>query len=184
MKNKEFEIGFYMSDNDIKEAINMDYDYFSNDFDMGVFSVCKEWQNKNSEIYITVKKENKLIGYICFMPLKKSTYEKYRKGLLHDNKLSGDDIDIYKPNRKYRCLFCSIVIKKEYQNGNTIKVLLKALKQKLLELKSRNIEIERVLADCVTPDGMKLASKLGFKFICKHDGGSIYELNNSPLNLL
>ena len=179
MKNKEFEIGFYMSENDIKEAINMDCDFFSNDLDIGVFSVCKAWQNKNSEIYITVKKENALVGYICFMPLKKSTYEKYRKGLLLDSQLSANDIVAYKPKNKYKCLFCSIVIKKEYQNGKTIKLLLSALKQRLLELKSRNIVIEKILADCVTKDGIKLFSRLGFKFIGKHDGKSLYEFNNN-----
>lgn len=183
-KNKEFKIGFCMSDGDIKEGIKMDYDSFVNDFDMGIFSVCKEWQNKNSEIYITIKDGETLVGYICFMPLKKSTYEKYRKGLLHDSQISGDDIVPYKSQHKYNCLFCSIVIKKDYQNGIAIIMLLDALKQKILDLKSRNIDIERVLADCVTEDGIKLFSRLGFNYICSHEGGKIYELNSNILNSL
>ena len=107
---------------------------------------------------------------------------------MHETQLTGDDILPYETGHKYNCLFCSIAIKQDYRNCHVLTLLLEAMNQKLVSLKSRNIEISKILADCVTDKGIKLVSKLfsrlGFKHICTHEGGEIYEFNGNLLDLL
>jgi len=73
----------------------------------------------------------------------------------------------------------SIVIREESRDTDVIDILLKALKNKISKFEEKNVVIQKVIVDCVTPDGEKLIKeRFKPKFLCQTETGSkIYEFS-------
>jgi hypothetical protein len=171
---KQFKIQQSMSLKELKESILLDKDTYE-DKDAGILELCLSWYQKNPLVYTVIKCNDEVIGYINFLPLKKSCYMLYKSGKIHDWQIKPKDIDNYIPNNAYNCLLTSIVLKEEYRDGQTVKLLWNGFLEKLQNFKKQNINIDYVLADCVSDDGEKFVKKLGFYFVCEHEGGKIFE---------
>lgn len=166
----------FMTDEDLKQAIALDGESYSAEENVGIFSLCKEWYNKNPLMYTVMKHEGEVIGYVNFLPLTKDSYEKYKAGEMHDYEIREDDIETYEFDKHYNALLTSIVIKEDYRNGEAIKLLWDGFLDKLSHLKKLGIEIDNVLADCVSKDGEKfVGDRLGFDYITESKDGKIFE---------
>lgn len=168
----KFTIVNRVTDNIIKEMIELDKLVFNGD-DIGAFDKCKEWVNRNPDIYTVLMWDNKVIGYINFMPITDIAYQAIRQGELKDYQLQGSDLVKFSIGVPLKCLFTSIVIHPNHQTGLELATLWKGFVNKL---KSLNLTISSVVMDCVTAMGEKCAKNyLGAQFITNSQNGKIYE---------
>ena len=174
----KFSIVNQVNDTLIKEMIELDKLVFKGD-DIGDEDKCKEWVGINPDIYTVLMADNRVIGYINFMPITDTAYNKVKQGKLKDYELSIDDIVAYSSHKPLKCLFTSIVIHPDHQTGPTLKRLWKGFIDKL---KSLNLTIVSVIMDCVTEMGEKCAKNyLRARFITNSNNGKIYEGNIEEL---
>lgn len=174
----KFSIETRVNDTLIKEMIELDKLVFKGD-DIGDENKCKEWVGINPDIYTVLMADNKVIGYINFMPITDKAYNKVKQGKLKDYELGKDDIIAYSSNKPLKCLFTSIVIHPKFQTGHALTRLWKGFINKL---KSLNVTIVSVIVDCVTEMGEKCAKNyLGAQFITNSNNGKIYEGNIKEL---
>lgn len=110
------------------------------------------------------------------MPITETAYEKYINCKIHEYQLRSKDILEYKNNAEISCLFCCIIISKAHRDGNGIIALMEEYKKLLANLKSKNIKVKRIVADCVNKDGERFAIREGFKQINKYKDGKIFEI--------
>ena len=170
----KFSIETRVNDAIIKEMIELDKLVFSAE-DIGTFDECKEWIEINQDIYTVLKFDNKVIGYINFMPITDKAYQAIKQGTLKDYQLKSNQIVKFTKNIPMKCLFTSIVIHPKFQTGLAITILWKAF---LNKLQSLDLTISSVIMDCVTEIGEKCAKNyLGAKFITYSHNGKIYEGN-------
>lgn len=170
----KFNIVTRVDDNLIKEMIELDKLVFKGD-DIGAFNKCKKWVEINPDIYTVLMADNKVIGYINFMPITDTSYNKVKQGKLKDYELNNDDIILFSNCKPLKCLFTSIVIHPDHQTGLALTRLWKGFINKL---KSLNLTIVSVIMDCVTEMGEKCAKNyLGAQFITNSNNGKIYEGN-------
>ena len=79
----------------------------------------------------------------------------------------------FESNEHLKCLLVGIVIRAEYQDTEAIIELWNGL---LNKLKSMNLTISSVIADCVSEDGENFVKKqLNAEFITNSNGGKIYQ---------
>lgn len=174
----KFSIETRVNDTLIKEMIELDKLVFKGD-DIGAFDKCKEWVKRNPDIYTVLMQDDKVIGYINFMPITDESYNKIKEGKLKDYELNNDDIISFSNCKPLKCLFTSIVIHPDHQKGLELVRLWKGFINKL---KSLNLTIVSVIMDCVTEMGEKCAkSYLGAIFITNSHNGKIYEGNIKEL---
>lgn len=174
--NSRFEICCDVSKNDIKKMINLDKEsYFGND--AGDFERCLSWHKICKDLYTILKKDGKIIGYINFLPIKKSAYNKIRAGKLKDYELEKKDILPFRKGENY-CLFMSIVLDKQSRFSRAVHMLLLAWNKRILKMKDDGIIIKNFLADCVTEEGKKLAKHFGGKLLCETSSkSSVFEFD-------
>lgn len=141
--------------------------------DIGNFDLCKNWLSKNNEIYTVLMQDDKVVGYLNFMPLVKSSYDQYRAGRLRDYQITSFDIESYADNTEYYGLICSIVLDSSLRKSTATLRLFKGFLDKLNQLKSRGITFKSVLCECVTDDGIANAKKLGLSLV--NPAHEIYE---------
>lgn len=174
----KFRIVNQVNDTLIKEMIELDKLVFKGD-DIGDEDKCKEWVGINPDIYTVLMADNKVIGYINFMPITDESYNKIKEGKLKDYELNTDDIISFSNCKPLKCLFTSIVVHPDHQKGLALKTLWKGF---LNKLKSLNLTISSVIMDCVSYLGEKCAkSYLGAEFITNSHNGKIYEGNIKEL---
>ena len=174
----KFSIVNQVNDTLIKEMIELDKLVFKGD-DIGDEDKCKEWVGINPDIYTVLMADNKVIGYINFMPITDTAYNKVKQGKLKDYELSIDDIVTYSSHKPLKCLFTSIVIHPDHQTGFALNRLWQGFIDKI---KSLNITISSIIMDCVSNIGKKCAIKhLKAKFITNSENGEIYEGNIKEL---
>ena len=172
----EFEIFHNSTQKDILEMIELDKtNYLGND--VGNYNDCVEWLKICPLMYTIIKSNNKIIGYINFLPITKQCYQQIKNGQKKDYELSSNDVLNFNKGDNY-CLFMSIVINKEYRNSNAFNYLFNDFVKMLANLNENGIKIKNVIADCVTAGGERLARSFKGKFICKTPTkSSIYEFD-------
>ena len=162
----------------IKEMIELDKLVFKGD-DIGAFDKCKEWVKCNPDIYTMLMQDDKVIGYINFMPLTENAHQMVLQGKLKDYQLSSEHIVQFQSQKPLKCFLTAIAIREEYQDTEAIIELWNGL---LNKLKLLNLTISSVVADCVSKHGEKLVKqRLNAKFITNSNGGKVYEGNIKEL---
>ena len=116
-------------------------------------------RNNDSDIIIVVKNENRIVGYMDILSLKEEMYKKIiNSNIIVDDEISLSDLkNIDEGNYLY---ILSIAIKKEYQNDETIKLILEKYKNFV-----ESININDILATTINEDGYRFIKRLGFKEI-------------------
>ncbi|MGN0960648.1 MAG: hypothetical protein ACI4PF_00445 [Christensenellales bacterium] len=170
----KFSIVNQVNDSLIKDMIELDKLVFKGE-DIGAFDKCKEWVKINPDIYTVLMLDNKVIGYINFMPITDKAYQAIKQGKLKDYELTGSEIITYSSTKLLKCLFTSIVIKPEHQDTQAIIELWNGFINKL---KTMKINISSIVIDCVSEMGEKFIKQhLNVKFIINSHNGKIYEGN-------
>lgn len=174
---KNFTIEYNPTVDDIKEMIKLDNQAYEEKEDCGVLEKCLEWKRKCPDLYIVIKSDDKVVGYINFVPITRSAFERFKSGELKDYDLLKSDILPYKKGKNY-CLLMSIVMDKDFRISRALMFLFDGLKNKIADLKNRGITIGGVVADCVTFEGERMAQHFNGECLVQTPSGSkIYEFN-------
>lgn len=169
----EYEIDYSPTDENVLGAIKVDRAVFKG-FDVGNFQTCKNWLSVNEEIYTFLKRDNKVIGYINFMPITEDCYKSFLKGDYKDYEINTKDISPFCKGKNL-CLFDSVAILEEYRCKDAIKALWGGLQRKVENLQQRGVIVKSYVMDCVSNKGIKFAERLHAKFIRWTETGAIFE---------
>lgn len=173
---KNLEIIYYPSSQEVKQMVELDAKAYDNALDRGQYEKCLNWMNICPDLYTAIKIKTKIVGYVNLIPVTKKCFDLFKSGKIKDNEIPLNDFKPFKRGRNY-CIFMSLVVKKNFQHENVLLILLKALKDRIKNMKEKNIIIESVVCDAVnTKIGNFVTKVVDAKYICSTPTGSkIYE---------
>jgi len=132
----------------------------------------------NRDTYILLYFNNKLIGYLCFFPIKSILYDEIvNEDKIFDSDIPGELLEQYEAFNTYKLYVISTAIKPEYQKKGLSKYLIKGFFNFILDKKRNNIMFSSALSTSVTPEGKTMLDKMGFnKIKTISDKYSLHEL--------
>ena len=148
----------------IDDIITLDDDFYdseyiwSNEYQRAVYE-------RNHDSFIAVSLNDKLVGYLNYLSITKEKYnEMINSNIITDNfKLE----DIVPFSDETYLTVNSIVILKEHQDGEVIKLINDEFLKKINKLSIKGIN-----TIAISPDGNKWATNIGFKHFKKLDDGT------------
>ena len=148
----------------IDDIITLDDDFYDqaylwdNDYQRKVY-------DRNHDSFIAVSLDNKLVGYINYLSITKELYNQMKESneIVDDFKLE----DIIPFGDEIYLTVNSIVILKEHQDGEVIKIINNEFLKKI-----NNLSIKGINTIAISPDGNKWAQKMGFTLYKKLDDGN------------
>lgn len=164
-----------IDEKELRQILSLDRQTYATDRCVS-FKVCNAWLKKNPEIIYAIKLNEQVVGFFSFLPLTEKAYQKILSGEINECDLRAADILPYIKNGELSCLFCDIVVEPEFRHTSAMLVLLNAYSKLLKNLAKRGIKIKRIIALCVTKEGVALAERFDFKLIKKNKTDCIYEL--------
>ena len=173
---KNIKIKYLADKKDIINTVELDKLCFEED-EQATVEIYTEWNKKNKNLFTLMYEDDKLIGYINFLPLTEECISLIRQGVKKDSDITKDDILNYEKHDTYTCLFVSLVVHPDYQNTNAMIRLLTAWRKHIEEeiIDRMNITIDSILVDCVNDKIKELVTRLDFKPIIKNNRMNIYE---------
>jgi hypothetical protein len=181
---------------DLKEIQRIGAEAFSPEIDVN--STPQEWRipfmEKNPDVLYVLKRENQVIGYASTLPFKKETDKVARvleAQLLSDANVTPDDIEVYEQGKHIHLYIGAIVIKpslKKHERRIYGARLINGLVTSIIELGSRGVFVETIIAEGETHIGIRLLQAFGFAEIPPPGPGKRaflleVEKSNSPLSL-
>lgn len=121
-----YSIKTHATEQDLHQMLKLDDEYYANSY-KGQFDLCKQWLEKNNQIYTMLLFENQIVGYINFMPLTKSAYILFKNGLITDEQIQPKHITGF--DKTHCGLFASVVVDKNHRKA--FKMLFNAFFEKL-----------------------------------------------------
>ena len=180
IKNKkigEYEVVFSCpTDYELEQLVKLDGLTYPDPEDRADIDELKMWRKQNDDSFILLKHNNNVIGYIILLPLTKDCYNSYKSGEITEEEITADQIIEWSKNPYV--LFNNISIHPQFQNGEAIKILNKALEYKLEQLNQNGIILHNVVAEVDSVHGLKyLERTFNFKAAnSKNKRHSLYEL--------
>lgn len=181
---------------DLKAVQEIGAEIFSPEID--VSSTPQEWRiplmEKNPDILYVLKRKNQVIGYASTLPFKKDT-DKITKvleaELLTDANIVRDDIEVYERGKHIHLYIGAIAIKPSLKKSERHIYgarLINGLVTFIVELGSKGVVIETVVAEGETRIGIRLLQAFGFiEALPSRSGKRIFlleiEKSNSPRSL-
>lgn len=133
---------------------------------------------KNTDSFIVVGLDNKPIGYLNYLCITKEKYNEMMDSNITVDKFEPNNILKYSKEDNYITIN-SVVVRKEHQNKEVVKLITNTFLERLKELEKNNINITAINAEAVSPDGQKFLANLGFTQVKKLDDDNyLYEINN------
>ena len=148
----------------IDDIITLDDDFYDqaylwdNDYQRKVY-------DRNHDSFIAVSLDNKLVGYINYLSITKELYNQMKESneIVDDFKLE----DIIPFSDEIYLTVNSIVILREHQDGEVIKIINNEFLKKI-----NNLSIKGINTIAISPDGNKWAQNMGFTLYKKLDDGN------------
>ena len=148
----------------LDDIITLDDDFYDqaylwdNDYQRKVY-------DRNHDSFIAVSLDNKLVGYINYLSITKELYDQMKESneIVDDFKLE----DIIPFSDEIYLTVNSIVILKEHQDGEVIKIINNEFLKKI-----NNLSIKGINTIAISPDGNKWAQNMGFTLYKKLDDGN------------
>ena len=152
----------------IDDIITLDDDFYdqaylwSNEYQYKVY-------DRNHDSFIAVELDNQLIGYINYLSL---TKDKYNQIVESDVTIDDFDLeDIIPFSDETYLTVNSIVIRKEHQDGEVIKMINNEFTKRIMS----DSRIKGINGIAISPDGNKWFTNMGFKHIKKYnDNNDLY----------
>ena len=133
---------------DVNEIIELEKQLFKSEKVVS-FQNCSAWINGENKCYFGAYYKNKLVGYLCCIPLKLDFYKDYKNGITNETKLTQNFVEKYKVGDNF-CLLEGVGILKEYRKMGILKLLLNEYKKFVLNQKQNGVIIKEIIADCVS----------------------------------
>lgn len=172
----KFTIKNFITDEELYDIIELDKQNFSGE-NFTDFDICKEWIDVNPFICTCAYDRDKLGGYLAFMPITKECYLRHINGEMKDCDIRGKDVLPFEKGQELYCLLVSLVVDKDYRDGDILVSILNSFYKKLKGFERDGIVIKTIIADCVNPRVEEFAKNSGFKCVIKNEHCNIYEGN-------
>lgn len=158
---EELKVDYKFNLEDFKKMEDIEHTYFSNDNITPAEEVAK-WYRKNNLTCVGVRNDKKeIIASVSILPLNKNTFMDIYENKINEADVVTEQIEEYQDNKTYYIYLSSISIEEKYRNNYKVIVTLLKGCIKLFDLLiSRNIKIEKVMADASTIHGEKICNKL------------------------
>lgn len=156
-----FKIDYKFNLKDFKKMEDIEHSYFLND-NITPAEEVERWYRKNDLTCVGVRNENnEIIASVSILPLDRNTFMNIYENKMNEADVLAEQIEEYNDNKTYYIYLSSISINKKYRNNyKVITTLLKGCIDLFDSLISRNIKIEKVMADASTVHGEKICNKL------------------------
>lgn len=173
---------------DLDKSIDIVPDLMNIEKKVYVPEYCGEYESiqarycKNRDTFILAYDDDKMIGYLCFLPISQRLYnELINTETFHDDDISPDDIENYHDGVNLYLL--SIAILPEYQNSDVIIKMTSEFSNFVKNKEENGIKFNNIVASAVSEDGEKLLSHLGFnKIKTVEDQYVLYGYNQELIN--
>ena len=158
---EQLKIDYKIDYEDFKKMEDIEHSYFPDNNITPAEEVLK-WYQKNDLTCVGVRnKEDEIIASVSILPLKKNTFMDIYENKMNEADVVAEQIEEYQDNKTYYIYLSSISIDEKYRNNYiVVKTLLKGCIDLFDSLISRNIKIEKVMADASTIHGEKICEKL------------------------
>lgn len=158
---EQLKVDYKFDFKDFKMMEDIEHSYFEND-NIAPADECLKWYEKNDLTCVGVRNEyNEIIASVSILPLQKSIFMDIYKNKMNEADVLAEQIEEYQDNKTYYIYLSSISIDEKYRNNyKVVTTLLKGCINLFDLLISRNIKIEKVMADASTIHGEKICNKL------------------------
>ena len=148
----------------IDDIITLDDNFYDQKY---LWSNEYQWKvyERNHDSFIAVSLDNKIVGYINYLSITKDKYNE-----MNNSNLITDDFDledIIPFGNEIYLTVNSIVILKEHQDGEVIKLINEEFKNKI-----NSLPIKGINTIAISEDGNKWCKFMGFKHIKKFEDGT------------
>ena len=146
----------------LREIYDLDKQYYDskNCWD---FETIKKIYQQEKQSYILVKDQNKIIGYINILSLKKDVYDTIMNSKTMYDTIKKEDIVSYSLNKKnYYLSINSIVLKNEYQNKDTMDKILHAIRKFIKNKEKNGYHIVKINSYTINEFELSVIEKLNF----------------------
>lgn len=146
-------------------------------------SLVEGWYFATAAIYTLLKDQstNRVVGYINAMPVTKETFGQILSGYFDESAFGLKEIMPYTRPGFYALYLCSVAILSEYRSMTNLRKLLDGFLAKWAVFAHQNILLREVVADAVTPEGVRLCQAFGMREVGKTDRGtSLYYISTIP----
>ena len=157
--------GQNVTEQDIVDAVELDKLVYPEHY-QGKLDVCLAWHRKNPSIYTMVKdEEGRVIAYANVLPVTNECYMNLFACQIHDVDITEDMVLTYEPDTFCNIYLSSIVIHPSHRNIHALRVLIFSVLKQLQLVEVDCVFIQRILADAVSPSGIKLCRMLKMRQI-------------------
>lgn len=158
---EQLKVDYKLNLEDFKKMEKIEHSYFSNDNITEAEEVLR-WYEKNDLTCVGVRNDkNEIIASVGILPLKEDTFWDIYENKINEADVVAEQIEEYWENHTYYIYLSSISIDEKYRNNyRVVTTLLKGCIDLFDSLMSRNIKIEKVMADASTIHGEKICNKL------------------------
>lgn len=158
---EQLKVDYKFDFEDFKMMEDIEHSYFEND-NIAPADECLKWYEKNDLTCVGVRNEyNEIIASVSILPLQKSIFMDIYENKMNEADVLAEQIEEYQDNKTYYIYLSSISIDEKYRNNyRVVTTLLKGCINLFDLLISRNIKIEKVMADASTINGEKICNKL------------------------
>ena len=158
---EQLKVDYKFNLEDFKKMEDIEHAYFEND-NIAPADECLKWYEKNDLTCVGVRNDkNEIIASVSILPLKKNTFMDIYENKMNEADVLAEQIEEYQDNKTYYIYLSSISIDEKYRNNYmVITTLLRGCINLFDLLISRNIKIEKVMADASTIHGEKICNKL------------------------
>ena len=137
--------------------------------------------NPENGLIVRERATKKIVGYSMLLPIREEMYERIRTGTFIDTDFTPDMTFRYDEPGIYRLYFASVVVHPDHRGAAMVLTMLDAMVKDFIDLTSRGIFFESMIADVVSRDGIKFCKLFGLKEVCRSNHNSyIYEVTTLP----
>lgn len=137
--------------------------------------------NKENGIIVRERATGEIVGYSMLLPINDEMYERIKTGTFVDTDFRPEMVIKYGEPGIYHLYFASVVVRPDHRSASLILTMMDAMVQDFIDLTSRGIFFENMIADVVSRDGIKFCRLFGLNEVCATNHNSfIYEVSSLP----
>lgn len=184
LKNNRYEVlhGTDLSLQDVEQIIELDRMSLDSCYQVTAgddYALLKK--NRENGIVIRDRESGLIVGYSMLLPIHNEMYEKIRTGTFIDTEFRPEMTFVYDKPGIYHLYFASVVIHEKHRSASLVLTMMDAMVQDFIDLTSKGIFFESMIADVVSREGIKFCRLFGLKEVTSTNHNSkIYEVASLP----
>jgi len=173
---EKYRLKLDLSLQDFKLMEKMEADYYSPEY-ITPAEEADQWHRHNPYTGIVLAEGNNIVGFLDILPISNATCLKIIEGRFNDKDMKTKDIltpeEMMSKDHQPVSLFVSCaVVHPDYRGKGVTAHLFREYLKQLNQMAKWGIEFDKVVGDCVTPEGEQFSQKIGLKYHASSDHGT------------